>query len=190
MKIINREEREAHASYIATEGAKGLFYGSLLSVGIFNFLKIRHPAKFNSFSTSIKTCILILPTIGCCAFWTDDGSVVFDRKMHSYGGGAKILQDFRIWNGMSTSEKAFSVMKDNKYKVLIGSWLGSLYGAWIYLERTKVMDAAQRASKMKRFSVASTGVFVFGLASFLVKGNFPTESISPKSEVNKESTEK
>lgn len=185
MKIINREEREAHAKYLATEGTKGLFYGSILSVCLFNFLKVRHPAKFKSFSTSIKTCILILPTIGCCAFWADQGSVVFDRKMHSYGGGARILEDLRRWKAMSTYEKTVTVVKDNKYKLLIGTWLGSIYGTWTYVESNKIMDATKKAATLKKVSVGSTGVLVLGLASSLLNKRLPTGSKSPKSDMNK-----
>lgn len=173
MKIINREEREAHAKYIATEGAKGIFYGSILSVGLFNFLKVRHPAKFKSFSTSIKTCILILPTIGCCAFWADQGSVVFDRKMHSYGGGARILEDLRKWKAMSTYETAVTVVKDNKYNLLIGTWLGSIYGTWTCVESNKLMDATKKVATIKKVSFGITGVFVLGLTSCFLSENFP-----------------
>mmetsp|Transcript_1121 Transcript_1121/g.1125 ORF Transcript_1121/g.1125 Transcript_1121/m.1125 type:complete len:187 (+) Transcript_1121:15-575(+) len=186
MKIINREEREAHATYLATEGAKGLFYGSILSVGLFNFLKIRHPAKFKSFSTSIKTCILIMPTIGSCAFWADQGSVVFDRRMHSYGGGAKILEDFRNWKAMSTPEKVVTVVKGNKYKILIGTWLGSLYGIWAYVESNKIMSATQKATKIKKLSIASTGVLALGIGSLILGGRYPTRSKSQPSGANKE----
>lgn len=185
MKIINREEREAHAKYLATEGTKGIFYGSILSVGLFNFLKVRHPAKFKSFSTSIKTCILILPTIGCCAFWADQGSVVFDRRMHSYGGGHRILEDLRKWKAMSTYEKAVTVVKDNKYKILIGTWLGSIYGTWAYVESNKLMDATKKAATIKKVNVGSTGVFVLALASCLLNERLSTASRSPKSDVNK-----
>lgn len=186
MKIINREEREAHATYLATEGAKGLFYGSIFSVGLFNFLKIRHPTKFKSFSSSIKTCILIMPAIGSCAFWADQGSVVFDRKMHSYGGGAKILEDFRRWKAMSTSEKAVSIVKDNKYKILIGTWLFSLYGTWAYVESSRIVDATQKAAKIKKFSIASTGILALGIGSLILNGRYPTRSKSQISSANNE----
>lgn len=185
MKIINREEREAHAKYLATEGAKGIFYGSILSVGLFNFIKVRYPAKFKLFSTSIKTCILILPTIGCCAFWADRGSVVFDRRMHSYGGGPKILEELRKWKAMSTYEKTVTVVKDNKYKILIGTWLGSIYGTWAYVESNKLMDATKKAATIKKVNGGSTGVFVLALASCLLNERLLNGFISPKSDVNK-----
>lgn len=189
MKIITTEEREAHATFLAIEGAKGLFYGSLVSMAVFNFLRVRHPARFKSFSTSIKTCILILPACGCCGFSADRGSVVFDRRVHSYGRETKVLEEFRRWKRMSTPEKTINILNDNKYKVLLGTWVGSMFGVWTYLESGKIMNATQKATKMRNFSLTSTSILVVGLGSFIWKEKFANKKESSETNAKDEATE-
>lgn len=86
---------------------------------------------------------------------------------------------------MSTYEKAVTVVKDNKYKILIGTWLGSIYGTWTYVESNKLMDATKKAATIKKVNVGSTVVFVLALASCLLNERLSTASRSPKSDVNK-----
>ena len=54
MKILSKEEKDAHISHIISEGAKGLFYGGALSVGLYQYLKHRHPARFATFNPVSK----------------------------------------------------------------------------------------------------------------------------------------
>lgn len=157
MKIIDREEKEAHASYIAAEGLKGLFYGSVLSVGLFAYLKTRHPARFKHFNTSIKTCILVMPTISLGAFYADQGSVEFDRKLHSSSHSEKVvLQEFRAWKKMLISEQIFSSLSNNKYKFIFSSWLASMYGSWVYVNRDKIMTPTQKLVQARMYAQAIT----------------------------------
>lgn len=181
MKLITREEREAHATYLSIEGTKGFIYGGILSIGLFNFLKIRHPAKFKSFNTTIKTCILLLPAVSSCGFWADRGSVVFDRRMHSYGGGEKVMEEYRKWKKMSTIEKTATIVSQNKYKVLIGSWLVSLYGIWTYVETNKAMNAARKVSTMRNLGLASTSILAVGMGSLIMNGRRAGGSGTPDS---------
>ena len=92
MKILSKEEKDAHISHIISEGAKGLFYGGALSVGLYQYLKHRHPARFATFNPSIKAAIIAMPTISVAAFFADQGSVEFDRKMHQSG-----IRKLNIW---------------------------------------------------------------------------------------------
>ena len=78
MKIIDKEEREAHKLHIISEGMKGMLYGGIVSLGLYTYLKKCRTALFARLNTSIKTCIIVMPTISLSAFWADAGSVQFD----------------------------------------------------------------------------------------------------------------
>ena len=41
-------------------------------------------------------------------------------------------------NRLSLSDKCFTVLNDNKYKIIISAWAGSLYGSWYWLTETKL----------------------------------------------------
>ena len=58
---------------------------------------------------------------------------------------AKYLEEYREWNRLSLSDKCFTVLNDNKYKIIISAWAGSLYGSWVLVNRDKIMDTAQKA---------------------------------------------
>ena len=91
-----------------------------------------------------------MPTISVAAFFADQGSVEFDRKMHqSEYQEAKYLEEYREWNRLSLSDKCFTVLNDNKYKIIISAWAGSLYGSWVLVNRDKIMDTAQKLFKQE-----------------------------------------
>ncbi|ODV80982.1 uncharacterized protein CANTADRAFT_48192 [Suhomyces tanzawaensis NRRL Y-17324] len=169
MKILDKEERQAHISHITTEGFKGLVYGSILSTGLFAYLKKRH-AGFNRFSTSIKTCIIVMPTISLGAFFADQGSWEFDKQMHSsaYTQG-KLLEEYREWNNLSMSDKIFTTLNQYKYEVIITSWVGSLYGSWVYVNRDKIMTTSQKAVQARMYAQAITIVLLLGTILLAMK---------------------
>ena len=51
---------------------------------------------------------------------------------------AKYFEEYREWNRLSLSDKCFTVLNDNKYKIIISAWAGSLYGSWYWLTETKL----------------------------------------------------
>lgn len=157
MKIIDKEERDAHALYIAAEGVKGLFYGLILSLGVYGYLKMRHPIRFGQFNTSIKACILTMPTIAMGAFFADEGSVEFDRKMHSSNYTEKvIMEEYRAWKNMAMSDQIFMSLSNNKYKIIFSSWLASMYGSWVLVNRDKIMTSTQKLVQARMYAQAIT----------------------------------
>ncbi|KHC55827.1 hypothetical protein MEW_00831 [Candida albicans P60002] len=170
MKILSKEEKDAHVSHIISEGAKGLFYGGALSVGLYQYLKHRHPARFATFNPSIKAAIIAMPTISVAAFFADQGSVEFDRKMHqSEYQEAKYLEEYREWNRLSLSDKCFTVLNDNKYKIIISAWAGSLYGSWVLVNRDKIMDTAQKAVQARMYAQGITIILLLGTLLLAMK---------------------
>lgn len=170
MKIIDKEEREAHASYVLSEGIKGMFYGSIVSVGLFTYLKLRQPKRFASFNTSIKTCIITMPTIALAAFYADEGSVEFDRKMYSSGyTNQKVLEDYREWNNMKLSDKIFTSLSNNQYKIIFSSWIASMYGSWVYVNRDKVMTTPQKLVQARMYAQAITIVLLLSTILLAMK---------------------
>ncbi|RCK64966.1 Respiratory supercomplex factor 2, mitochondrial [Candida viswanathii] len=170
MKILSKEEKDAHVSHIIAEGAKGLVYGGILSVGIFQFLKHKRPARFALFTPSIKAALLAMPTITIGAFYADQGSVEFDRKMHqSEYNESKYIEEFREWNKLSLSDKCFTVLNDNKYKIIIAAWAGSLYGSWVFVNRDKIMTTAQKAVQARMYAQGITIILLLGTILLAMK---------------------
>lgn len=170
MKIIGQEEKDAHSSYILAEGAKGLFYGGLVSAGLFAYLKTRHPVKFASFNTSVKTCIFVMPTVSVAAFFADNGSWEFDRQMYqSEYENQQMMEEYRNWNRMSTTDKVFTSLNNHKYKIIFSSWLASMWGSWVFVNRDKVMTGPQKLVQARMYAQAVTIVLLLSTIVLAMK---------------------
>ncbi|CAH2352044.1 respiratory supercomplex factor 2, mitochondrial [[Candida] railenensis] len=159
MKITTPEEREAHGAHVAAESIKGTLIGGLTSSAIYLYIRRYRPAQFRSFSTSVKACLLILPTIGLCSFWAEEGSREFDMKMHSeLGSDLKLLQEYQDWKHKSIGEQVKLSLLDNKFKILFG-----LYGASFFavqeLSRGKIGPEAQALAR-RNYSLGFAAIFL------------------------------
>ncbi|KAK6460528.1 hypothetical protein DFJ63DRAFT_230382 [Scheffersomyces coipomensis] len=163
MKLLGEEEKQAHIAHITSEGLKGLFYGSILSVGIFTYLKKRHTVRFNSFNTSIKTALIVMPTVSMGAFFADQGSWDFDKQMHSSEYSEKlVIEEYRQWNEMALNEKIFTSLNKNKYPIIISAWAASLYGSWVLVNKDKIMTGAQKAVQARMYAQGITIILLLG----------------------------
>ncbi|CAK7901926.1 respiratory supercomplex factor 2, mitochondrial [[Candida] anglica] len=163
MKILSDEEKNAHWNVVLKEGAKGCVVGAAISVGLFAFVKHRHPVRYRSMSGSIKAAMFAMPTISMGAFFADEGSVDFDR--HVYQSDylkQREEEELAQWNKLSTGDKAFSKLNDNKYKVIIGAWAASLYGSWKLVDRDTIMTKSQKAVQARVYAQAITVVLLLG----------------------------
>ncbi|KAI5951340.1 hypothetical protein KGF54_004414 [Candida jiufengensis] len=145
MKIISDDEKNAHMNYVLSEGFKGLVYGGALSAGVFSFFKFKRPQTFASFSPSVKAAMLTMPTIALGAFWADQGSWEFDKKMHqSEYNNNEILKKHKEFDSLPLSDKIVTKLNDHKYQIIIGVWGLSLYGSWVVINRDKYMTTSQK----------------------------------------------
>lgn len=152
MKLVSKEEREAHAAFVAAEGAKGLFYGAVVSLGLFSYLKIRHTGRFLTFNTSIKAAVLTMPTIALSAFWAEQGSVEFDRRMYSAGAGERnVLEEYWEWKAKPAYLKMWTTVKNHKYQALFSVWGVSLFAVLNSASSAKGVESAVLRAQFKRF---------------------------------------
>ncbi|EDK42530.1 conserved hypothetical protein [Lodderomyces elongisporus NRRL YB-4239] len=163
MKLLTKEEKDAHLQHVISEGAKGLVYGAVVSAGIFSYLKYRKPARFATFTGSIKAAILAMPTISIAAFWADQGSWEFDQMMHqSDYQQEQVLKEYREYNKLSLSDKIFTQLNKHKYQIIISAWAASLYGSWVLVNRDKIMTTAQKAVQARMYAQGITIILLLG----------------------------
>ncbi|KAI3406788.2 hypothetical protein KGF56_000393 [Candida oxycetoniae] len=163
MKILSQEEKDAHLSHVITEGAKGLIYGGVFSLGIFSYIKYKRPARYQTFSASVKAALLTMPTIAIGAFWADQGSWEFDKMMHqSDYQQEQILKQHREYNNLPLSDKIITSLNNNKYPIIVAAWAGSLYGSWVLVNRDKIMTTAQKAVQARMYAQGITIILLLG----------------------------
>lgn len=163
MKILEDEERNAHWNTVLIEGAKGTVVGLGLSALLVGAVKRRYPLQYSQFNTSIKAAMWAMPTISVGAFYADEGSVKFDEQMHRLDY-LKKLEDEKLqrWQNLSVSDKAFTMVNDNKYKIIIGAWAASLWGLWTIVNRDKYMTTAQKAVQARVYAQAISVALLVG----------------------------
>lgn len=163
MKILDDEERNAHWNTVLREGAKGCVVGFGCAGVLVSLVKKRYPAHYMKFNSSIKAAMWAMPTISMGAFFADDGSWKFDEEMYRGDYYKKIEQEkLEKWNSLSNSDKAFTLVNDNKYKIIVSAWAASLYGSWYFVNKDKYMTVAQKAVQARVYAQAITVVLLLG----------------------------
>lgn len=163
MKILDDEEKNAHWNAVLYEGAKGTLVGLGLSAALVAMVKRRFPVQYGGFNASIKTAMWAMPTISAGAFFADEGSVKFDEQMHRSEYLETIENEKLVkWNKLSTSDKVFHEVNDNKYKIIIGAWGASLWGSWHIVNKDKYMTVAQKAVQARVYAQAVTVLLLLG----------------------------
>lgn len=157
MKILDKEEREAHKLHLVDEGFRGFVYGSIISSASYLYLKYRHPLKFRSFNASIKTCIVTMPTIALCAFWADQGTVQFNNAMYKYGRREEIMNRYRQWQAKSAWEKCCTFVKGNLVPSTLATFFLTTIGSYLILRSAYSPKQALTLRRLQFSSVASAG---------------------------------
>ena len=96
-----------------------------------------------------------MPTVAISAFFADQGSWDFDEQMYqSDYANQQMMEQYREWNNMSLSEKTFTSLNNNKYKIILTSWVASMWGSWVYVNRDKVMTSPQKLVQARMYAQA------------------------------------
>lgn len=163
MKILDDEERNAHWNEVLYQGLKGTVVGVGLSALLVAGVRSKYPASYRGFSASVKAGMWAMPTITMAAFYADDGSAKFDEQMHRGRYLQEEEQERREkWNKLLVGEKTFTVVNDNKYRIILAAWAGSLWGSWTLVNRDRYMTTAQKAVQARVYAQAITVVLLLG----------------------------
>lgn len=161
MKILNEEEKDDHWNTVLIEGAKGCVIGLGVAAGLVTLVKKKRPQQWQQMNTSIRAAMWAIPTVAVAAFAADDGSWKYDEQKNRSEYYKQLeQQNADRWNKLSTSDKAFTVVNDNKYKLIIGAWAASMYGLWHFVNKDKYMTVAQKAVQARVYAQAITVVLL------------------------------
>lgn len=157
MKILTREEIDAHSHYTLLGGLKGAAAGFLISAAIFKLVPRRYP-KFNpqNMTWSIKTALFITPPTLLASIVAEESSTKFDQKMYSGDASADIIAEHNRWKNLPMKDKLLEGLSNNKYKIIVGSWAACLYGSWKLVDKDPYMTKAQKAVQARMYAQGLT----------------------------------
>lgn len=154
MKLLTKEEIEAHRSHTLWGGVQGAAAGLAISALAFKFLPKRYPSfQPAKLTWSIKTALFITPPTLLTAICAEEASNGFDATMYSSGSSSKeAIEEHTRWKNLSTKDKFVEGLSNNKYKLITGAWAASLYGSWVLVDRDPIMTKAQKAVQARMYA--------------------------------------
>lgn len=172
MKILTKEEIEAHKNHVLNENLKGIAVGAVLSVGIMYGVKRRWPSQWARMNTSIKAALFATPTIGVAAFYADDGSLSFDKEKYQGSHLRKMLEEKeQLMAQLTELEKLIHQVNEYKYPLIVGAWAASLWGSWTLVNRDRYMTKAQKIVQARVYAQAISVVLLLGTLLLTIRDN-------------------
>lgn len=169
MKILDEKERDEHFNTVLKEGAKGCLIGAGVAAALVYSVKRRYPAAYANYNASIKAAMWAMPTISLGAFFADDGSWKFDEQMHRSEYIEKVEKEKQErWEKLSTADKIFTSVNDNKYYYVAGGWVFSIWGSWHYINKDKYLSVTQKAVQARVYAQAVTVLLLLGTLLMLM----------------------
>ena len=72
----------------------------------------------------------------------------------------------KAWESLSTADKALTWTKDHKFSVVIGSWLASMGGSWLYIQ-SQPLTFAQKLVQARVWAQGLTVASLIGMAALV-----------------------
>jgi len=169
MKLLTEEEMRAQQTAVTSGGVKGFIFGTCISLGIYALAPRKYPHLFK-LPYSIKTAVAIIPPLVTTSIWAESASNEFDKKMYSSEfEQRRTIAEYNRWHSLSTMDKTVEVLSENRYKIITGIWLLSLYGSWVITNRDKMLTQAQKLYAARMYAqfltvgllLASVGLSVY-----------------------------
>ncbi|ODQ82629.1 hypothetical protein BABINDRAFT_31244 [Babjeviella inositovora NRRL Y-12698] len=162
MKLVSQAEADAHWTATAIGAAKGTFVGLAFSTAIFTVGARRWPA-IRKLNTSVKAAMWVMPAAALYALGGELASTAFDQKMYqSEQMHEEMLHSHQHWASLTTKEKVITSLSENRYSVLGASWVGSMWGSWVLVNRDPIMTKAQKIVQARMYAQALTIVLLIG----------------------------
>lgn len=162
MKILDQEELDAHYTATAIGAAKGTATALVFCTGVFT-LGVKRWPRIKKLPTSIKAAMWVMPVAASYALGGELASQAFDQKMYqSQKLHDEMVEANKKWAALSTKGKIVTTLSENRYEILGGSWLASMWGSWLLVDRDPIMSKAQKIVQARMYAQALTIVLLLG----------------------------
>lgn len=168
MKILTKEEEDAHYSATVRGGLKGGAYG--LGIGTASaFLLNRHSRFFRSLTLPFKTFFVTSSATFALIIAADQASRNFESTRHHntvsfQDETERILAERR--KSMTASQKFMDWGRENRYKIVGGSWVASMAGSLALVYRDPWLTRAQKLVQARVYAQGLTLLVLIASAAF------------------------
>lgn len=185
MKFPTKEELNEYTTALAVGGLKGMAVGSVISLGLWKYTQHKWP-QFRNYGTSLRTFAAIFPPLAMGITTMEFASRDFESVRYGYNGrpaNAIVIKKDAKELEPSLSQRALLFCSDNKYKIIMGAWAGSLAGSFWLVNRDKYMTKSQKIVQARMYAQGLTVVLL--LASMALSVGSPHKRRGDEDELTK-----
>lgn len=136
----------------------------------------RRYAHVRNLTTTMKSFLVFSSGMGAGAIFADKAGIKFDvrmpsdRQQENYSDRAAQVErkerteKERLWSQLSTTDKALTYAKDNKFSVVVGSWFASMAGSWLYIQ-AQPLSFSQKLVQARVWAQGLTVACLIGVAA-------------------------
>ncbi|KZO98141.1 hypothetical protein CALVIDRAFT_55425 [Calocera viscosa TUFC12733] len=167
MKILTKEEADAHYRTTLEGGLKGFSVGLVSSLGMAYFLNARWP-YFRQLPLQLKAFAIVIVTVPAAVIQAEHQSDAFQRAQWE-GAGKLELDDeeqrqLSRWAGMTLPEKAYDYGSRHQLGMVVGGWGLGMLGAGGYIMRDKYMSFPQKIVQIRMWAQGLTVLSIIATA--------------------------
>ncbi|KAF3941703.1 hypothetical protein ABW19_dt0202917 [Dactylella cylindrospora] len=168
MKVLSKEEEDAHYAYVIRGGLKGGAYG--LGIGGAAALLLNHRWPFfRNLTLPFKTFFVTSSATFALIVAAENASHDFEVSRHMKSSTyqdqmAKFRAEQR--EQMSTTDKFMDWGRENRYKIVGASWVASMAGSLALVYRDKYLSKAQKLVQARVYAQGLTLLVLLASAAF------------------------
>lgn len=168
MKVLTQEDEKALNSAVLSAGIKASAVGLAVGLGSVMFANRRYPA-FRNMTLPFKSFLVSSTATAFGVTAADHASVEFDRSnnekiQHLRSTTAKLEAQIRA--AETPGQKFMRWGKDNRYKIVVGTWLAGMGAAWHYVGKDKYMSTSQKVVQARVYAQGLTLAVLIATAAF------------------------
>ncbi|KAK7743558.1 Replication factor C, subunit RFC4 [Cytospora paraplurivora] len=167
MKVISKEEEEAHYKEVLKGGFIG--GGVSLALGIAGvYAASRRYRGFAGLTLPFRS-FLVTSTATCGAIiWAERYSIAFQKAqdpMNFYKGSSqRALEEAKAQEG--EGQKLIDWCRENRYTIVLSSWVASMFAAGAIVSRNKYLSGAQKLVQARVYAQGLTLAVLIATAAF------------------------
>jgi len=168
MKILSKEEEDAHYAYVVRGGLKGGAYGLGIGIASAYLLNHRYPF-FRNLTLPFKTFFVTSSATFALIIAADNASRSFEATRYRTNvtyqdQTAKMLAEQR--KNMSAKDKVMDWGRENRYKIVSASWVASMAGSLALVYKDKYLTRSQKLVQARVYAQGLTLLVLIASAAF------------------------
>jgi hypothetical protein len=168
MKLLTKEEEDAHYSSVLKGGTLGTLAGLAAGVGGVMLAQKRY-ATIRNLTLPMKSFLVTSSGTFVGIISADNASRSFEASRNAdrqwYENREQRLREEEL-KGMSFMDRAFAFARREKYKIVGATWVASMIGSWVFVGRNPYLSGQQKIVQARVYAQGLTLAVLVASAAF------------------------